>query len=158
MCIEDQILQNVLFLCIHQWHLIYPLINSSIYLQGTLTPDGTVSVDCGGTQTFTCRAPGVSIGWNIAGLSGISMGPFRARPAARNNPRITSNDTGGNSQVGVSVITISGFSISDNGGNIQCINMDDNSVQGMATISVGEWVYIVRMPGCVMEVCICLYT
>ena len=27
----------------------------------TLIPDGMVSVDCGSTQTFTCRAPGEPI-------------------------------------------------------------------------------------------------
>ena len=104
-----------------------------------------VSVDCGSEQTFTCRAPVEPIGWNIAGLSGINMpGPFRARVAARTNNRIVSNDSGGNTQVGVSDITIFGFSISDNGGIIQCVNMLTNSTRGMATISVGEcvcWVY-----------------
>ena len=104
------------------------------------------SVDCDSAQTFTCRAPGEPIGWNIAGLSGINMpGPFRARAVDQTNNRIMSNDTGpgGNMQIGVSVITISGFSISDNGGIIQCFNMDDNSTRGMATISVGEYVCLV---------------
>ena len=113
---------------------------------GTLEPDGTVSVDCGSRQTFTCRAPGEPIGWNIAGLSGINMpGPFRARAADQTltNNRIMSNDTGGNMQIGVSVITISRFRISDNGGIIQCVNMDDNSTRGIATISVGECVCLV---------------
>ena len=85
--------------------------------------------------------PGEPLGWTISGLSGINItGPFRARPASRNNPRITSTDTGANSQTGVSNITISDFSTLDNGGSIQCVNMEDGSVQGMATISVGEWV------------------
>ena len=57
-----------------------------------------------------------------------------------NNPRITSNDTGHNTQIGVSDITISGFSVSDNGGTIQCINLEDDSVQGVARISVGKWI------------------
>ena len=106
---------------------------------GTLTPNGNVSVDCGGTQTFTCRAPGEPIEWTTSGLSGISPGPFRARVEAMTNSRITSPDTGGNSQVGVSSITISGFSKSDNGGTIKCINANNNNVRGMASISVGEW-------------------
>ena len=38
----------------------------------------------------------------------------------------------------MTVITISGFSTSDNGGTIQCINIEDGGVQGMADISVGE--------------------
>ena len=105
-----------------------------------LSPDGIVQVYCGSPQTFTCRAPGKPLGWSITGLSGIDIpGPFRARPVAVNNTmdRIASNDTGGNSQVSVSVITISRFSAEDNGGTIRCINMEDGSVQGMATISIG---------------------
>ena len=86
-------------------------------------------------------APGVPLGWNIAGLKGINIpGPFRARPVALENPRITSTDTGGTLQIGVSVITISGFIASDNGGIIQCVNMGNNSTKGMATISIGELV------------------
>ena len=102
-----------------------------------------VSVYCGGVQTFTCRPSDGRdpIGWNIAGLSGINIpGPFMARAVAMTNSRITTNDTGGNSQTKVSDITISGFSTSDNGGIIQCVNMNNNNTEGMATISVGEWV------------------
>ena len=109
------------------------------YLVGTLTPNGTAAVDCGSTQVFICTAPGVSIGWTITGLSGIYIqGPFLARHAAISNSRITSTDTGGDSQIGVSNLTISGFSTSDNGGTIQCVNRDSNNTQGIATISVGE--------------------
>ena len=80
-------------------------------LVGTLEPHGTVSVDCGSAKTFTCNAPGVSLGWNIAGLSGINIpGPFLVRNAAIGNPRISTNDTGGDSQSSLSVITIAGFS------------------------------------------------
>ena len=99
-------------------------------------------MDCGNAQTFTCNAPGVSIGWNIAGLSGINTpGPFLARDVANRDPndRLSSPDTGAVIQVDVSVITISGFSISDHGGIIQCVNRMTNSSEGMATISVGEW-------------------
>ena len=55
------------------------------------------------------------------------------------NPRITSTDNGHNSQTSESDITISGFSRSDNGGTIQCMNAENNNVRGMASISVGEW-------------------
>ena len=121
--------------CIHHLICHFKLFNHV----GTLEPSGTVSVDCGSAQNFTCIAPGVSIGWNIAGLSGINIpGPFLARNAAMDNPRITSTDSGSNSQVGLSYIIISGFSISDNGGIIQCVNMKSGKVRGMATISVGE--------------------
>ena len=99
-------------------------------------------MNCGSAQNFTCKAPGVSIGWNIAGLSWINIpGPFLARPVALNISRITSTDSGGILQVGVSNIIISGFSTSDNGGIIQCVNMNNNSTIGMATISVGELVF-----------------
>ena len=86
-------------------------------------------------------APGVSIGWNIAGLSGINIpGPFFSRTEAFRDlhDRLTSTDTGWNSQVGVSAITISGFSTLDNGGIIQCVNINNNRTKGMATISVDE--------------------
>ena len=112
-----------------------------------------VSVDCGNEQTFTCRPPDERepIGWNIAGLSGINTpGPFMARAEANRvlNDRFSSTDQGGNSQTAMSVITISGFSISDNGGIIQCVNIMTNSTRGMATISVGEWAYCVHKDVC----------
>ena len=114
-------------------------VSGFFFRVGTLTPNGTVSVDCGSTQTFTCTAPGEVLEWTTSGLSGISRGPFRARIKAITNPRIQSTDTGGDTQIDVSVITISGFSRSDNGGSIQCINANNSNVRGMASISVGEW-------------------
>ena len=98
-------------------------------------------MDCGSTHTFTCVVPGEPIKWTMSGLSGISRGPFLARIEAYRNPRITTNDAGDDVQTSESGITISGFSRADNGGIIQCINADDNSTRGMATISVGEWLY-----------------
>ena len=96
-------------------------------------------MDCGSAQTFTCNAPGVSLGWNIAGLSGINIvGPFLARNAAFGNPRIKTNDTGSSVQLDVSNLTITGFSTSDNGGIIQCVDRNNDNTEGMATISVGE--------------------
>ena len=100
-------------------------------------------MDFGSAQTFICRVPDKPLGWNITGLSGINItGPFHARYASFMNPRIPSNDTGETTQVGVSTLTISGFSTvtSDNGGTIQCINTHNGKVKGMATISVGELV------------------
>ena len=96
-------------------------------------------MDCGSTQTFDCAIPGEPIKWTTSGLSGISRGPFRARVAAINISRITSTDTGGDSQTKMSRITISGFNRSDNGGTIQCVNANNSNVRGMARISVGEW-------------------
>ena len=98
-------------------------------------------MDCGSSQRFHCTIPGEPIVWTTSGLSGIGPGPFRARPAAIDNPRITSTDTGDGTQESVSDITISGFSKSDNGGTIQCINAESKNVQEMASISVGEWLH-----------------
>ena len=116
-----------------------------LFRVGTLTPNGNVSVDCGSTQTFNCAIPRKPIEWTTSGLSGISQKPFRARVEAGRNPRITSTDDGGDAQVGVSNITISGFSRSDNGGTIQCINARNSNVRGMARISVGEWLCEIRI-------------
>ena len=96
-------------------------------------------MDCGSAQSFHCAIPRKPIEWTTSGLSGISQGPFLARNGAGTNPRITSPDTGELVQVGVSRITISEFSRSDNGGTIQCINAENSNVRGMASISVGEW-------------------
>ena len=100
-----------------------------------MTPDGTVLLDCGSQQPFTCSVTGVAAGWTIRGLSGISVTRANGLSAA-NNPRITTTDTSGVTQS--STITITGFTTADNGGTIQCINFADNSVQGMASILVGE--------------------
>ena len=99
----------------------------------TLTPNGALSFECGSRQTLSCRVPGKPLGWDITRLSGINIpGPFRIRIAAETNTGITSNNIGGDSQFDVTVIAISGFSTSDNGGTIQCINIEDGGVQGMA--------------------------
>ena len=98
-------------------------------------------MDCGGWRTFNCAIPDKPIEWTTSGLRGISRGPFRARNAAWNYSRLSSLDDGDDTQVGMSRITISRFSRSDNGGTIQCINAENNTVRGMASISVlvGEW-------------------
>ena len=92
-------------------------------------------MDCGSQQTFTCSVIG-GAAWTISGLSGISVTENSGLTVAINNPRITTTDTSGVTQS--STITITGFTTSDNGGAIQCIDLDDGSVQGMATVSVGE--------------------
>ena len=93
-------------------------------------------MDCGSQQTFTCSVTGTAALWTISDLSGISVTSTSGLIAANNNPRITATDTSGVTQS--STITITGFTTADNGGAIQCINLDDISVQGMASISVGE--------------------
>ena len=93
-------------------------------------------MDCGSQQTFTCNVSGVAALWTISGLSGISETRNTGQTAANNSPRITTTDSGGVTQS--STITITGFTTADDGGTIQCINLNDGSVQGMAIISVGE--------------------
>ena len=73
--------------------------------------------------------------WTISGLSGISV-TRDSGLLAGNHSRITTTDTSGLTPS--STITFTGFTTADNGGTIQCINLNDNSVQGMASISVGE--------------------
>ena len=102
---------------------------------GRGTPNVTVSLDCGSQQTFTCTVTGVAV-WTISGLSGISVTSNSGQLIA-NNARITTNDTSG--VVQSSIITITGFTIADNGGTIRCIDQANSSVQGMASISIGEW-------------------
>ena len=98
-------------------------------------------MDCGGSKTFTCEAAGISLKWKINGLRDINIaGPFLARNEARGHVRITTSDTGENTQEDVSDITISGFTISDKGGIIQCINARNNKAIGMANISICECV------------------
>ena len=126
--------RSKIYTAIHQF-----ICHFWFFLVGALTPNGNVSVNCGGRQTFNCYAPGELLEWTTSGLSGISRGPFRARIEAYMHPRITTNDNGGETQESVSRITISGFSRSDNGGIIHCINAENNNVLGMASISVGEW-------------------
>jgi hypothetical protein len=62
---------------------------------------------------------------------------------ANNNDRVTTTDTSGVTQS--SIINITGFSTADNGGIIQCINLNDGLVQGTAAVSVG-------VPSCPMNV------
>ena len=102
---------------------------------GTLTPDGTVSLDCESQQTFTCSVTGTAALWAISGLSGIGATRYAGTITANLNARITTTDSGITTP---STITITGFTTSDNGGTIQCFNPGDGIVQGMASISVGE--------------------
>ena len=104
---------------------------------GILMPDGKVPLDCGSEQTFTCSVTGPAALWTICGLSGINLTRESGLLVANiSGPRITTTDTSGVTQS--STITITGFTTSDNGGTIQCINLADLSIQGMASISVGE--------------------
>ena len=110
------------------------------YLSGTLTPSGTVSVDCDSSKTFTCNVTGIGTnpiaGWKIMNLVNIVAPGTNGFATATNNGRITTTAMDGNTPT--STITIHDFTMNDNNGTIQCINTGDGSDQGMATVSVGE--------------------
>ena len=74
--------------------------------------------------------------WTISRLSGTSVTSNSGQSAADSNTRITTTDTSG--LITSSTITITGFTTADNGGTIQCIDLLVGSIQGMASISVGE--------------------
>ena len=115
---------------------IYVVFCFVFFTSGTLTPDGTGPLDCGCQQTFTCSVPG-GVAWNITGLIGISLPAIpTGLSIANNNPRITTTDTSGVTPS--STIAITEFTTADNGGTIQCIYLNDGSLPGMASISVGE--------------------
>ena len=104
-------------------------------------------MDCGGSETFECKEKDIPLEWTIKELKGIDiMGPFLARTEAHKNPdgRISTTDTGEKTQVGMSNLTISGFTVSDEGGIIECVNANDNSIIGMANISICECVCCVH--------------
>ena len=99
-------------------------------------------MDCGSEQTFTCSVTGPAALWTISGLSGINLTRESGLLVANtwsSGPRVITTDASGVTQS--STITIAGFTTADNGGTIQCINLDDLSIQGMASISVGEWLF-----------------
>ena len=80
--------------------------------------------------------------WTISGLGRISVIGNIGLLAASSNARITTTDTSGITPS--STITITGFTMKDNGGTIQCINLADGKVQGKATISIGASMYYSR--------------
>ena len=98
-------------------------------------------MDCGSEQMFTCNVSHVtsgasSAGWTIT-LNGIVVTEDSGKEAENAySSRISTSDLGGITKS--STITVTGFTTLDNRGNIQCINLDDGSVQGVAILSVGE--------------------
>ena len=104
-------------------------------------------MDCGGSETFECKETNIPLKWTIEKLNNIDiLGPFLARTEARKNPdgRISTTDTGEYTQKGMSNLTISGFTVSDEGGIIKCVNANDNSIIGMANITICECVCCVH--------------
>ena len=97
-----------------------------------------VPLDCASQRDFTCDVSDIttgnynpSAGWRINGLSNISAVGGNGITVANNNIRVTTT-TGGN--VPTSTITIDNFDMRDDGGTVQCINTDDDTIQGTATI------------------------
>ena len=81
-----------------------------------MSPDGAVLLDCGSEATFICNVTGLSTVWTINGLSVMCVPETTEQFAANNNSRITTTDTSGLTQS--SIITITGFTTSDNGGTV----------------------------------------
>ena len=104
---------------------------------GTLFPSGSILLDYGSQQMFTCSVTGPAAVWTITGFSGITGVESSGLSVANSNARITTTDTSGLTQS--STITITGFTTADFGGTVQCINQADSSVQGMVTILFGEF-------------------
>ena len=98
-------------------------------------PSGDLTLDCGNQQTFVCSVTGLAAGWTIRGLSDIAIINNNGLAASSLNSRITTNDKSNVTQS--STITITGFNTTDNGGTIQCINLEDGSIRGIATTSIG---------------------
>ena len=111
------------------------------HFSGTLTPSGTVSVDCDSSKTFTCDLTDITgnpnVGWIINNLVDITASGSNGFATAITNDRISTTAINGTSTP-TSTITIADFTMSDDNGTVQCINTVDVSVQGMATVSVGE--------------------
>ena len=106
-------------------------------------------MECGGSKTFECEAKNIPLKWTIERLKDINIsGPFLARDEAHKNldGRITTNDSGHTTQIGISNLTISRFTVSDEGGIIKCVNENskDNNIIGMANISICECVCCVN--------------
>ena len=104
-------------------------------------------MECGGSKTFICEKARKPLKWNITGLRDINIpGLFLPRNVTieSGNDRITSNDSGQTTQEGISNLTISGFTVSDKGGIIKCFNVEDDSIIGMANISICECVCCVH--------------
>ena len=91
-------------------------------------------MDCGSQQTFTCSVTGQAAGWTIS-PEGIGITTQSGLTAA-DNPWIYTADTNGTTQS--STITVTGFITADNGGTVQCIDLDDEHTQGMATILISK--------------------
>ena len=79
---------------------------------------------------------GPAAGWTITGLSGITGVQTTGQGAANSNARIITTDTRG--IIRSSTITITGFTTTDYGGMVQCIDLVYISLQGTANVSVGE--------------------
>ena len=102
---------------------------------GSVTPNGTIWLDCGSQQMFSCCVSGQAAVWAISGLDGMNTITNQSGQDAANFPRITTTDNGVTHS---SIIIISRFTIADNGAIVECTDSSTNEVNGMANILVGE--------------------
>jgi hypothetical protein len=119
---------------------LFPYILNSV--SGSLTPEGTVSLSCGGMQIFTCNGTFPVI-WTLRGLHGIKTNNntnllTSGRTLAMLNERITSIER--KNLTSSSTITISGFTAADNGVTVQCTFLKRNGKRKNANVSIGEGV------------------
>ena len=92
-------------------------------------------MDCSSEQTFTCSVNDITTGASLAGwtitLDDITATEDSGKEVGKTHSgRISTSDTSGVTKS--STITITGFTTADDGGTIQCINLDDGSLQGVA--------------------------
>ena len=93
---------------------------------GPLVPNGTVPLDCGSQQVFTCTISGRFVQWRFDIKAG--------------NVEYTANvlpDTARTNQT-ESVITVFNLSEADNNGTVECIDRDTNLSEGTARIVIGK--------------------
>ena len=110
-------------------------LNCLLYTE-FLTPSGTVCLDCGSQQMFTCQATSGSARWTLRGLPGRNAEKNTGVNLASYYSNLTTADT--NSYTYPTSINITGFSMADNGGVVECVDQNSDRVEAIATIVVGE--------------------
>ena len=111
---------------------------------GSVTPNGTVWLDCDSQQTFTCCVTGQTAVWTISGLDGMNNISNQSGQDVAGFHRITTTDR---VVTHSSTIAISGFTTADSGAMVECIDSSTNKVNGMANILVGE----LLIPTCTVD-------
>ena len=98
-------------------------------------PNGTIQLDYNSQQTFTCSVTGVEVQWIISGLSGRSV-RGSGTEVANSYGSITTNDATSITQS--STINIMRIRPEDHGATVRCVNKEDESVQGVAILTLGK--------------------